>query len=369
MTKTHIESRILLFGLVLAIGISVSMASAEQFKTHFPVNEVPDEDEWCTFVKDSINLRVTFTCTVGWILDPDTFNAIPDRVDAPEDMYIKQVAKILNETKIVPESEASSKPKPSTGQIHVDPSGKATVLPDDSLENILDGFEKCFGGQEQAYAFQMEYEFEKFVRQYLRDISNRDKLAEECIAVGKILNFSNTAYPGLVVREAVDIKTHFPELHMSKGLQVTPEKLEQEAERFEYPSWYANPYAEFPGKNRGVSEPIISDSAVNQFTGRSAQDIYQEYLAAQAANKITKKDIDRLNKDLHTTVCEIAWRTTGYGGLAVEKWRQFLQDGSCDELLSESFLLKTTNGKFSTLEEARDYRNSLDIEELQSRVP
>lgn len=261
---------------------------------------------------------------------------------------------IVIDNKIIPDE------KTTTAEIE-EPEEQASSTTDID-KKVLDDFEKCFGGLEQSYAFQMEYSFEKFVRQYLRDIGTRDKLAEECIAVSHILNYSNTAYPGLIVREDTSTKTTDFETRNFPQKSVTEEDIEQVEESIQYPPWYQDPYSEWTGKNRGTSEPIIGNATGN-LMGRekTTAEIYAEYKAEKAAAILTDRDVANIAKQAQTTLCEIAFKTAGYGHLAIDKWRTMLLDGTCDGLLSEEFISKWRPG-FSSLDQVRDYRLSLDQE-------
>lgn len=234
-----------------------------------------------------------------------------------------------------------AKMNPPADSIGIDDSIDATVVTPEDItadEKILDDFEKCFGGQEQAGAFQQEYSIQKFEAVFKRFLSGDDKLAQECIAILKIRNASNAAYPGMEIDGLGEAKTIIPELKMSKGTQVDKDKLEDEQKRIQYPPWYQNPYKEWTGVNRGNSEPVISEDAyVNlpdkSTSGKTAKQILEEYNRKKAADITTEQDIRDFNADLDRIICETAWKTSGYGGLDISKWRIFLSDGWCNDKL------------------------------------
>jgi len=224
-------------------------------------------------------------------------------------------------------------------------------------EQALVDFEKCFGGIEQAGAFQQAYSFEKFERKYQRSLTGDDRLAEECVSNILLRLQANQSYPGL---EIDPVDTGFTptviELKMSAGIQVDKDKLKAEENRIIMPSWYVDPYGtcqtemiEVKGvmidkcDNRGASKPIIGDAVVNApdnpNTGKTTAQILKEYRFAKAASLITPQDFANLQAKLDAKVCEIAYEGTGFGGTDITKWPLFLSNGWCNDKV-EGFVFK-----------------------------
>lgn len=126
---------------------------------------------------------------------------------------------------------------------------------------------------------------------------------------------------------------------------------------------------EFDGVNRGGVVGEASDSVYNQFSGKSGKQIIQEYLSKKAADEFTDQDAQNIETRNNRIACEIEWKASaGYGAISVNKWRLMLQEGGmCDSLLTEEFMLLTTGGDFSTLEDARNYRVELDAQLMAER--
>jgi len=239
---------------------------------------------------------------------------------------------------------------------------KETTEPEEEVvltieEQALVDFEKCFGGIEQAGAFQQAYSFEKFERKYQRALSGDDRLAEECVSNILLRLQANTSYPGLEI-DPVDqgFTPTVIELKMSAGIQVDEDKLQAEEDRIVMPSWYIDPYGtcktemiEVKGilidkcDNRGASQPIIGDAVVNApdnaNTGKTTAQILKEYRFAQAASIITPQDFANLQAKLDAKVCEIAYEGTGFGGIDITKWPLFLSNGWCNDKV-EGFIYK-----------------------------
>jgi hypothetical protein len=328
---------------VLFLTISMGTAFAYEEKVDIPRSDYINKDCFGTIITGSD----MWTWSCDWTYQEKTALTIPDDEattleldpisDTPIEDFLREIKIYLEETlKIEGEDDPSA-----TGE------GEQPVETTEADEELLDQFEKCFGGQEQAFAFQQEYEFEKFVRQYLKYANNQAKLAEECIAIGTILNFSNSAYPMKVVREDTSAKTIIPELKMSIGQLATPEKIKEEADRITMPSWYQDPYKPLTGKNRGNSEPIVSDR-VDLFVGKSASQILKDYQFKRAADILTQQDLTNIQAELNKVVCEIAWKTSGNGNLHISKWRIFLADGWCNDKV-DTFFFKGEHWKLEDI--------------------
>ena len=352
--KKNISIAVLLIAVIAVSGLSYVYAE-QQATVTLPLDRpyFAHECKVWNMITLSEEGIVRYACLWDWNIDQTVFKELEKIfIDkgADYEAWLEEVIPLIekNQLKEVPEDEVG------TG-IPVIPE-ELDVVPEGEEEKFLSDFEKCFGGLEQSYAFQMEYEFEKFFRKYLRHLDSRDKLAEECIAIGHILELSNASYPGKVVREDTSVKTSSNELVMSKNAKVTEDKLKTEAD-VDYPPWYQNPYADWSGTNRGNSAPILDgESVVNipdtKNTGKNSKQILAEYHREKAASIITAEDIKRFNDELFSIVCTTAWKTSGYGGLAIVKWRIFLAEGDCDESLPRELIPKG----FNSFEEFREYK-------------
>jgi hypothetical protein len=371
-----------LFAIVALFAFSVAYVHAgsgfENFCQKYPLHEECQDVRDGNFVIVKLPLErtaantfcymsepQTYICQWHWNLEQwikDTVPEVPPVGDetAQYELWLEEFLPLIEANKKVHTPQGSE--TEGFGEL-IDPEAEQSATDD----RILDDFEECFGGQEQAGAFQAKYSIKKFEAIIKRFLTGDDKLAQECIAILKIKNFSNTAYPGMVINENTEPKTIKPELKMSAGTQVTPEKLKEQA-NVKLPDHYPDPYGTCKPRandnldrcaNRGNSEPIISER-VDLFIGKSAKSIYQKYLEKQAADILTAQDIKNLNAELNRLVCETAWKTSGYGGLSVNKWRTFLSDGWCDDKLDADFMKRTTLGKYESLEEAREHRIAID---------
>jgi hypothetical protein len=306
---------------------------------------LPNEDGW-----------VTYECLWAWHVAPEGMLEVEQIyeegiIDSP----VKQrIAEIIEQFVGTGEPEVEDE---ATVEFEVtEEEVVEEEVPELTLEEqALIDFEKCFGGIEQAGAFQQAYSFEKFERKFQRSLDNEDRLAEECVANILLRLQSNLSYPGLVIDEEQGFTETDISLKMSAGIQVDENKLEAEANRITMPSWYVDPYGtcqtemiEVQGRmidkcdNRG-NEVDFGNAVVNvpnnELTGKTTNEILKAYQFEKAASLLTEQDFINLQAKLDTKVCEIAWDTSGQGGIDITKWPLFLSDGWCNDKV-EGFYFK-----------------------------
>lgn len=290
----------------------------------------------------------------------------------PEDE--KQILEFYQETETELEKQFPSEPEPEPTEAEQAGITEETqkLLDEKRIEQHGEDeskFERCLGGQDQAYAYQSEYD-EVDLRKRLQEIEKKETLTtadwltiKHCDAIDLVRQTANATHPGLVVREDTSPKSEAgnPEVlkKLSVGAALAAAAESDVATRYVTDQKISDAQSDAAKWICSQSHlkatferdyPHLCPPEVPQGTEESeivTTDTRTEAEQAREAKKL--RDEKKQERILAwKEVCQKAWvNSAGEGKKSISHWRVPLIDGTCDPHIVDE------NGK-SLVREARE---------------